>query len=105
LEHIMKKSDLVKSLAAEHGITMALARRILNGLVQTVQRTVVAGQRVSLPGLGSFTSAPRPARSLTTPRGIKLDVPAYRAVRFSAHKAFRDAVRAPKPSKAVRPAK
>lgn len=101
----MKKSDLIKTLAAEHGVSLALAGRMLNSIVSHVQRAVVSGQRVSIPRLGSFTTTVRPARALTTPRGVKLNVPEHRAVRFSAHKAFRESVRAPKSGKAARTAK
>ena len=99
----MKKADLVKSLAAEHGVTITLANRMVVSLVANIQKTVAEGGRIAIPGLGAFTSVPRPARKMKTPSGAEITIEARRVPRFSAAVQLRELAKSkPAPKRAAK---
>ena len=99
----MKKADLVKLLAAEHGVTITLANRMLDTTVQAVQKVVAEGGRVAIPGLGAFTSVPRAARKMKTPGGAEVAIEARRVPRFTAATQLREAAKSkPAPKRAAK---
>lgn len=98
----MKKADLVKLLATEHNLTITLANRVLDSVVTVVQKTVAEGNRIAIPGLGAFSSVPRPARKMKTPNGTEVTIEARRVPRFSAALQLRDAAKSkPVPKRAA----
>ena len=81
----MTKKDLVASIAKDTGLTVKDAGKALNSFVTSVGKAMKKGQRLQLPGLGTFKVTKRSARVVRNPRtGAKLNVPAKKVVKFKA---------------------
>jgi DNA-binding protein HU-beta len=81
----MTKKELVNAIAADAGLTIKDAGKALNSFVASFAKAMKKGQRIQLPGLGTFKVAKRSARSVRNPRtGAKLNVPAKNVVKFKA---------------------
>ncbi|HOP59239.1 MAG TPA: HU family DNA-binding protein [Bacteroidales bacterium] len=81
----MTKKDLVAAIAKETGLTIKDSGNALNAFVASVGTAMKKGQRLQLPGLGTFKVAKRSARVVRNPRtGAKLNVPAKKVVKFKA---------------------
>jgi DNA-binding protein HU-beta len=81
----MTKKDLVASIAKESGLSLKDSGKALNSFVASVGKAMKKGQRLQLPGLGTFKVAKRSARVVRNPRtGAKLNVPAKKVVKFKA---------------------
>jgi len=81
----MTKKDLVASIAKDSGLTVKDAGIALNAFVSSVGKAMKKGQRLQLPGLGTFKVTKRSARVVRNPRtGAKLNVPAKKVVKFKA---------------------
>lgn len=81
----MTKKDLVAAIAKDAGLTVKDAGKALNSFVTTVGKAMKKGQRLQLPGLGTFKVTKRSARVVRNPRtGAKLNVPAKKVVKFKA---------------------
>jgi len=81
----MTKKDLVASIAKDAGLTVKDAGKALNSFVTSVGKSMKKGQRLQLPGLGTFKVVKRSARVVRNPRtGAKLNVPAKKVVKFKA---------------------
>ncbi|MCK5553207.1 MAG: HU family DNA-binding protein [Deltaproteobacteria bacterium] len=90
----MTKSDVVAKMASDARITKAAAERALKSLTNSIQNCVKRGERVALPGLGSFSTARRKARTGRNPRtGQPIQIPAKSVPKFSAAKELADAAR------------
>jgi len=88
----MTKADLVAKIANEARITKAAAERAVNCVTDSIQDCVRRGERIALPGLGSFTTARRRARMGRNPRtGQTISIPAKTVPKFSASKELIDA--------------
>jgi len=81
----MTKKDLVAAIAKDSGLTVKDAGKALNSFVSSVGKAMKKGQRLQLPGLGTFKVTKRSARVVRNPRtGAKLNVPAKKVVKFKA---------------------
>jgi DNA-binding protein HU-beta len=81
----MTKKDLVASIAKDSGLSVKAAGSALNAFVTSVGKAMKKGQRLQLPGLGTFKVTKRSARVVRNPRtGAKLNVPAKKVVKFKA---------------------
>jgi DNA-binding protein HU-beta len=89
----MNKTELVDAIAADCDISKASAQRALDSLIENIVKTVAKGGTISLVGFGSFGSGKRAARTGRNPRtGEVIKIAAAKTVKFSAGKAFKDAV-------------
>ena len=74
-EASVNKSELVDSIAEGAGLSKADAERALNALIDSVQGAVAGGDKVTLPGFGSFSVShrgpPRPSPLNSTLEGAK----------------------------------
>ena len=69
------------------------AAEVLNGLVETVQKTVAKGEKVTLVGFGTFEPRKRAARNGRNPQtGKEIKIPAKTVPVFSAGKKFKEVV-------------
>jgi DNA-binding protein HU-beta len=97
----MNKQDLV----AQVGVRLALSRRasteVVDAVAASVMRAVAAGEKVTIPGFGTFEKRLRAPRSARNPRtGDRVAVPATSVVVFRPGAEFRQKVAGrPKPSK------
>jgi len=89
----MTKADLIDKIASDAGISKAAAGKALDSMIDAVIKTVKKGDKVSLVGLGSFSASNRNARTGRNPKsGATINIAARRVPRFSAGKAFKDAL-------------
>jgi len=90
----MKKADLVAKVADEAKIPRAAAERAINAFVNVVTDALKAGDKVTLPGFGTFMVAQRAARKGRNPRtGQEIQIPSAKVPKFKVGKNLRDAVK------------
>jgi DNA-binding protein HU-beta len=89
----MNKAEIIEKIASQADMTKASAERVLNSSIEQIIKSVTKGEDVQLIGFGTFKSGKRAARIGRNPRtGAELKIPATKTVKFSAGKAFKDAV-------------
>ena len=90
----MNKSELIAKVAEKAGITKKDAEKAVNGLFESVQEALVAGDKVQLIGFGTFEVRDRKARQGRNPRKPDevIEIEASKAPVFKAGKALKDAV-------------
>ena len=83
----MNKSDLV-----ETGFSKRIANQAIDAMLEAVRRSVARGERVSLPGFGTFEKRLRAPRTARNPRtGERVRVPATPVPVFRPGQDFKDA--------------
>jgi DNA-binding protein HU-beta len=91
----MNKSDVVRHVAEETGLSRSAAGAAVNSMLSCVTDSLARGQAVSLLGFGTFGARSRPARTGRNPgTGESLEIAASTAPTFRAGKPLRDAVKA-----------
>ena len=89
----MNKEELVQEIAKKAKVTQKDAGEVLNALIDTVQKTVSKGKKVTLVGFGTFESRKRAARMGRNPQtGKEIKIPAKTVPAFSAGKKFKTIV-------------
>lgn len=89
----MNKSELIEAVSSAAGLTKADGERAVNAFIETVQQTVRGGDKVTIPGFGSFSVTERKARTGRNPRtGEAVKIAASKAPKFSAGSGFKAAV-------------
>ncbi len=90
----MNKQDLAEKVQGVIGTTKADAERAVEMVIESIVKTLKAGDEVSIAGLGIFSTKVRPARTGRNPRtGESIKVPSMRVPKFRAAKALKDAVK------------
>lgn len=90
----MTKAELIDKIAALAKISKADAERALNALLDSVKMSLKKGQKVTLVGFGTFSVSKRKARKGRNPRtGETIKIPAAKVPKFTAGKAFKDAIK------------
>lgn len=89
----MNKAELIEKIANDADITKASAERALNAAIEKIIKAVTKGDRVQLIGFGTYSSGKRAARMGRNPQtGAEIKIAAAKTVKFTAGKAFKDAV-------------
>ncbi len=89
----MNKSELVAKIADESEISKASAERVLNAAIAAITKAVTKGESVQLIGFGTYSQGKRAARKGRNPAtGAEIKIAASKTVKFTAGKAFKDAV-------------
>lgn len=90
----MNKADLVAAVADKTNFTKKDAELAINAVLETVEESLVKGEKVQLIGFGTFETRERKARQGRNPRKPEetIDIPASKAPVFKAGKALKDAV-------------
>lgn len=89
----MNKEEITELVAECAGVSKTVARRCIDCYHKVIQGALKKQQRVSLVGFGSFSVAKRSARKGRNPRtGKEIKIPAKKVPKFTAGKAFKDAV-------------
>ncbi len=89
----MSRAELVEKILKDADITKALSETILNSILHNITKVVTKGNSVQLIGFGTFSSGKRAARVGRNPKtGEAIQIPAAKTVKFTAGKAFKDAV-------------
>lgn len=89
----MNKSELVDAIASGSGVTKADASRVLETFMTTVTDALKNGDKIVLPGFGSFSTDNRSARAGRNPQtGKTIQIPASRVAKFKVGKSLKEAV-------------
>ncbi|MFM0197896.1 HU family DNA-binding protein [Paraburkholderia strydomiana] len=91
----MNKQELVDAVAGQTGTSKAEAAETIDALIAAITTAVTQGDTVQLIGFGSFSIGQRAARTGRNPAtGAEIQIAAAKTVKFTAGKAFKDAVNA-----------
>ena len=91
----MNKQELIDAVAAATGESKAATGQTIDAIVEAVTKAVVGGDTVQLVGFGSFSTGARAARVGRNPSpGAEIQIAAAKTVKFTAGKAFKEAVTA-----------
>jgi len=89
----MKKAELVEAVAKKTGLTKADATRAIDATFEEMTKALKKGDKVPVPGFGTFAVTKRAAREGRNPQtGEKVHIAARKAVTFKAGSALKDAV-------------
>lgn len=89
----LNKAELIAAIADDAEISKAKAEFALNSVMDNIKKAVTKGESVQLIGFGTFGSGKRAARMGRNPKtGEAIKIAAAKTVKFSAGKAFKDAV-------------
>ncbi len=76
----MKKRELIDKIAEKTGMTKMESEQMLDALFQTLGDVLAAGDKIQIPGFGTFNTKVRPARSVRSPRNGEIIAVAEAAV-------------------------
>jgi DNA-binding protein HU-beta len=89
----VNRQELVDAVASDAGVSKTDAAEMIDAVLSAISRTVAAGEIVQLIGFGTFATGARAARAGHNPRtGETIQIAAAKTVKFTAGKAFKDAV-------------
>ena len=89
----MNKQELVDAVAVATGESKAATGEAIDAFISAITDAVTKGETVQLVGFGSFSSGARAARVGRNPAtGAEIQIPAAKTVKFTAGKAFKDAL-------------
>ena len=89
----MNKAELIAAVAEKAGLSKKDTEKVINATFDSITAELVAGEKVSLVGFGSFDVKLRGERIGRNPRTKEeVTIPASRVPQFKAGKALKDAV-------------
>lgn len=81
----MNKAELINAIAAEAGLSKVDAKKALDATIKVVSDALVAGDKVSLIGFGTFSVAERTARTGINPKTKQaIKIAAKKVAKFKA---------------------
>ncbi len=87
----MNTADIAGTLAADHDMTRAQAKQIVESVLAAIGKAAKAGDEVLLPWFGKFKVQARPAREARNPRtGETMQIGASRKMSFQPAKALKE---------------
>jgi len=93
VRNAVKKDQLVEAIAEKTGLSKADAGRALDAVVEVVVAEVARGEKLQIPGLGTFEPRERGAREGRNPQtGETIQIAATTVPGFKAATAFKSAV-------------
>ena len=89
----MNKEELVKAIAEKTKLSQKATAEVVAAVLETVEKTVAKGKKVTLVGFGTWEARKRAARVGRNPQtGKELKIAAKTVPAFSAGKKFKEAV-------------
>ena len=89
----MNKEELVKEVAKKAQTSQKAVADVIAATLETVEKTVAKGKKVTLVGFGTFEPRKRAARNGRNPQtGKEIKIPAKTVPVFSAGKKFKEVV-------------
>jgi len=89
----MNKEELVKEISKKAKVSQKQASDVLSITLETIQKTVSKGKKVTLVGFGTFEARKRAARTGRNPQtGKEIKIAAKTVPAFSAGKKFKESV-------------
>ena len=90
----MNKEELVKAISTKSKLSQKATSDVISAILETVEKTVSKGKKITLVGFGSFEARKRAARTGRNPQtGKEIKIPAKKVPAFSAGKAFKEIVK------------
>ena len=90
----MNKEELVKAVATSSKLSQKDTAEIIGATIETIQKTVSKGKKVTLVGFGTFEARKRAARVGRNPQtGKEIKIAAKTVPAFSAGKKFKEMVK------------
>lgn len=88
---LTKHSDLIRQVAQEEGVSIALATRMYRGFISGIVDALNSGNEVTLPCFAAFRLVDLPARKGRNPRtGEVIEIPEKTVVRVHRRKGLAD---------------
>ena len=85
------KADIVDEIADKTGVSKKQAADAFEVIINSITKSLKKGERVQLPGFGSFSVSKRNARQGRNPAtGATIHIPASKSVRFKMGKDLKD---------------
>lgn len=89
----MNKAEFVDAVAAKAGLSKKDTKCAVDAVLETITEVLIKKESVSFIGFGTFTTAPRAARTAKVPGTSKtVSVPATTVAKFKVGKALKEAV-------------
>lgn len=89
----MTKAELIDTVAEAAGVSKADAERTIGAFFDTVVSSAKAGDKVTWPGFGAFSTTQRAAREGRNPQtGATVQIKASTALKFSASAGLKTAL-------------
>lgn len=89
----MNRKELIESMSVKTGLSKKDAELALKAFVESVEETLMDGQKVALVGFGTFEPRERSERVGRNPKtGEAIHIPATRVPCFKAGKQFKEKV-------------
>ncbi len=89
----MNKEELVKEIAEKSKLSQKVSAEVVGSLLETIQKTVAKGKKVTLVGFGSFEARKCAARTGRNPQtGKEIKIEAKTVPAFTAGKKFKELV-------------
>lgn len=86
----MNKGELVDAVASNANLSKTDAENALNAFINTVQSAIAAGDKVTLPGFGTFAPSLRKARMGMDPRTREpVHIPERKSAKFTVGSKFK----------------
>lgn len=86
----MNKAELIEEIASSTGESRRLVQNVLDTYIEVVQKQVKKGEKVSLPGFGTFERRARAARTARNPQtGDPIKVKASKVPAFKPGAGFK----------------
>jgi DNA-binding protein HU-beta len=93
----MTKAELISAVAAGAGLKKVEAEKAVAAFIGTVTAALKKGDKLSLVGFGTFSTAKRAARKGQNPQtGKKINIPAATVPKFKPGKTLKEAVNSKK---------
>lgn len=91
----MTKNELISIAANKTNMHKKTIEEVLTAILQSIEESLVKGDKVQLVGFGTFEAKPRRAREGRNPQtGETIQIPATRVPVFKAGKSLKDAITA-----------
>ena len=88
----MNKGDLIEAISKGADLSKADADRALNATLEAITKTLKKGDKVTIPGFGTFSISKRAARTGRNPAtGETIKIKATKVARFKAAPALKEA--------------
>jgi DNA-binding protein HU-beta len=92
-EYAVNKEELIQEVAKKTKSSQKDVGSILASLLETIEKSVSKGKKVTLVGFGTFESRKRAARAGRNPQtGATIKIPAKSVPAFTAGKKFKEMV-------------
>lgn len=90
----MNKDALIQAIAAKTDMSKKDVETVVDTMIDVITNSVRQNQKVTFTGFGTFKLSKRAARQGINPQTkAKIQIPAMSIPKFTAGKAFKDAVR------------